>query len=715
MNYLVLSNSDNIKSSYLQNNASDDEEDDEVDQNEYDQIKSNNLYRGDSSKMLIRKSTEEPVTHIPLFSRPVSTSKQSDLKLESQSSEPRLSNDSDVASLPESSVPFKHRDSQKYPTTLIDLFPFRDSNGNVEPHSSDDYTEEINNKKKEKDEQIEVLPRPSSPSSWSATNIFNALLSPKATTNTTNTTSTTPPPTTPNNVDNKTRGNISSVRFSESVVTIGGETQQIKSSESQSTSHPVASVAATTTTSPSTFTNTTSKNNNNNSYSNNNNTPIAPLPVKPAPKETNSNINSSSTSSTTATSTISPPPPTNISSPSSVTPSQSQSNRPFPAKIQSSEISSVSQSTTTTTTTPTTSSNSSTTISSSSIQQNTTPNVAVAPVAVAVTSPSLSSSPSQSSPSSPSPTSPTTNIPFSNTNNSNTISSNTPVSQTNTSQIVNNPSPQSTTTTTTTTTQAPPSNLVTLPPYPPQPFIVLKTKRSKNQEKVFINLLNIPKLYFIDPTINYFVSGLSKTEDKGGESCDVYDVFITDEETIHSTDSNEMGHICTSIIETINLEYNDTLDTDYRTPKIKGNYKSSGGSEPPLYETIKQIPIEILQSNSILYKLYESNLKNPSTSLHVRNSESRPISRVIQNPPPQIVQGWMKKEGHQFKTIKRRYFVLENGELSYYEKSLPQAPYGEKLKGIFSLRGGGSVSYGTGVGTGAGPGDKRLYIQANVS
>ena len=57
---------------------------------------------------------------------------------------------------------------------------------------------------------------------------------------------------------------------------------------------------------------------------------------------------------------------------------------------------------------------------------------------------------------------------------------------------------------------------------------------------------------------------------------------------------------------------------------------------------------------------------------------------------------------------------MENGELSYYEKALAQAPYGEKLKGVFSLRGGGSVSYGTGIGTG-GPADKKLYLQANVS
>ena len=196
--------------------------------------------------------------------------------------------------------------------------------------------------------------------------------------------------------------------------------------------------------------------------------------------------------------------------------------------------------------------------------------------------------------------------------------------------------------------------MVTLPPYPPQPFIVLKTKRLTNQEKVFINLLNLPKIYFTNQSVNYFVSCVNKTEDKGGETCDVYDVYMTEEETIHLTNSNDMSRACVLIIETINVENEDSLDTDYKTPKIKGNYKSSG-SEVPLYKTNKQIPIETLRENPTLNKLYEDNLKNLNNlgeSQPSLPSKTQNIPRVIHNSPPSIVQGWMKKKDISSKQLK---------------------------------------------------------------
>lgn len=52
---------------------------------------------------------------------------------------------------------------------------------------------------------------------------------------------------------------------------------------------------------------------------------------------------------------------------------------------------------------------------------------------------------------------------------------------------------------------------------------------------------------------------------------------------------------------------------------------------------------------------------------------------------PHIMQGFMKKEGHQVKNWKSRYFVLGKGLLKYYLLPLESYPYGQQLKGEISL------------------------------
>lgn len=53
---------------------------------------------------------------------------------------------------------------------------------------------------------------------------------------------------------------------------------------------------------------------------------------------------------------------------------------------------------------------------------------------------------------------------------------------------------------------------------------------------------------------------------------------------------------------------------------------------------------------------------------------------------PDMKKGYMLKQGHVVKNWKNRFFVLEEGMLTYYESSTANAPYGVNKKGEMSLR-----------------------------
>jgi hypothetical protein len=55
-------------------------------------------------------------------------------------------------------------------------------------------------------------------------------------------------------------------------------------------------------------------------------------------------------------------------------------------------------------------------------------------------------------------------------------------------------------------------------------------------------------------------------------------------------------------------------------------------------------------------------------------------------PPPKL-KGWLKKRGHLLLNWKTRYFVLDNGFLTYYMDSLEIPPYGKNVKGQICLAG----------------------------
>lgn len=54
---------------------------------------------------------------------------------------------------------------------------------------------------------------------------------------------------------------------------------------------------------------------------------------------------------------------------------------------------------------------------------------------------------------------------------------------------------------------------------------------------------------------------------------------------------------------------------------------------------------------------------------------------------PPVVTGWLRKQGRKglIKNWKKRYFVLKNGKISYYENESKQFPNGEGLKGELNL------------------------------
>jgi len=55
---------------------------------------------------------------------------------------------------------------------------------------------------------------------------------------------------------------------------------------------------------------------------------------------------------------------------------------------------------------------------------------------------------------------------------------------------------------------------------------------------------------------------------------------------------------------------------------------------------------------------------------------------------PETLTGYLMKQGHDVRNWRKRYFVLESGRLSYYEKSSGknEHPYGSRIKGSLSLQ-----------------------------
>ena len=94
-----------------------------------------------------------------------------------------------------------------------------------------------------------------------------------------------------------------------------------------------------------------------------------------------------------------------------------------------------------------------------------------------------------------------------------------------------------------------------------------------------------------------------------------------------------------------------------------------GSSELPDHNQSVPVVAEVEQSKELLAGV---------------ESETVPITQMSTVPP--LKKGFILKEGHLIKSWKNRFFVLENGVMTYYESSIDKPPYGAGKKGEMSLK-----------------------------
>jgi hypothetical protein len=196
------------------------------------------------------------------------------------------------------------------------------------------------------------------------------------------------------------------------------------------------------------------------------------------------------------------------------------------------------------------------------------------------------------------------------------------------------------------------------------PLFVIKTKRVKSSEKVFVNV-GTPEMFDLLSVAGapkgILVNGsVVESEDKSGDTCFIFDVLIN---TVKSSSvSYDMAtvqdwieDVASDIIYIVNTECRENLDLVLKFPKIKGNYK---GTVVKMFTCPKS-------SLRKVFSQYQTSLKPP------------------------VKKGWLKKQrrGGMIKNWKERYFVLSGGELSYFEGALEVPPFGELLKGNVDLTG----------------------------
>jgi hypothetical protein len=97
-------------------------------------------------------------------------------------------------------------------------------------------------------------------------------------------------------------------------------------------------------------------------------------------------------------------------------------------------------------------------------------------------------------------------------------------------------------------------------------------------------------------------------------------------------------------------------------------------------------PIKLDLSNDEKKKDSHREHSPPSISALPSPAPASSPSSVIINAPPKMI-GWLRKRGHVVPNWKTRYFVLDNGFLTYYVDKLDLPPYGKTMKGQLCLAG----------------------------
>lgn len=112
----------------------------------------------------------------------------------------------------------------------------------------------------------------------------------------------------------------------------------------------------------------------------------------------------------------------------------------------------------------------------------------------------------------------------------------------------------------------------------------------------------------------------------------------------------------------------------------------------------------------------EETAKVPEVEKEVIAETATPSSIMEDIPAPEVVApsmrtGYMMKRGHLVKNWKNRYFVLDNGSLTYYEGPQKLPPYGSGKKGSLEIKGATVASSGSQVTIVAGSNDLILEIK----
>eukprot|EP00597_Dinobryon_sp_UTEXLB2267_P019496 CAMPEP_0201110460 /NCGR_PEP_ID=MMETSP0812-20130820/70431_1 /ASSEMBLY_ACC=CAM_ASM_000668 /TAXON_ID=98059 /ORGANISM="Dinobryon sp., Strain UTEXLB2267" /LENGTH=545 /DNA_ID=CAMNT_0047372899 /DNA_START=6 /DNA_END=1643 /DNA_ORIENTATION=+ len=101
-------------------------------------------------------------------------------------------------------------------------------------------------------------------------------------------------------------------------------------------------------------------------------------------------------------------------------------------------------------------------------------------------------------------------------------------------------------------------------------------------------------------------------------------------------------------------------------------------SQPP-----ESAPVESRPSVVVPFEI------TTSESAPMESEAAAPAAKEDADSPeaPLLLRGWLKKQGHKVLNWKSRYFVLDNGLLSYYVEQKSTAPFGDILKGQLCLAG----------------------------
>eukprot|EP01038_Epipyxis_sp_PR26KG_P009890 gene9890-13303_t len=258
---------------------------------------------------------------------------------------------------------------------------------------------------------------------------------------------------------------------------------------------------------------------------------------------------------------------------------------------------------------------------------------------------------------------------------------------------------------------------------------VIKTKRIINEDKIFINVYHHNN---VKPTTFYVANGkLSK--DKKDIECFAYSFLINSELYNEAIKNPDIKHdVCVRALEHINAQYGSVVEMSYKTPKMKRGFV---GDDPEtdfeLAPTIQHIvsdtpPAEIekeiestanehvTNEQEIIYHTKhehddishqhsnelssqphdEHELKATNHVSDASHVTAAPVVSSINatkevsviNAPPKM-HGWLKKRGHVVMNWKTRYFVLDNGYLTYYVDKSDTPPYGKDVKGQICLIG----------------------------